>query len=147
MCPHITLIYLMRFNMAEYLSVAESEELHKHVIDGTRVFGAIAIFWLIYDQNADTWIYFAQAHTDLRLFGAVTLTANQMQALNPVFIIVLTPVFNYIWNRAARRRGARRRTARRFCRIAWNRPRACRRGTQHYGSDRARSAWRASSSR
>jgi hypothetical protein len=27
------------------------------------VFAAIAVFWLIYDQNADTWIYFAQSHT------------------------------------------------------------------------------------
>lgn len=69
------------------------------------VFGAIAIFWLIYDQNADTWIYFAQSHTDLHLFGQYSLTANQMQALNPVFIILLTPLFNYIWNRAKRRRG------------------------------------------
>ena len=71
------------------------------------VFAAIAVFWLIYDQNADTWIYFAQSHTDLRLFGTVGLTANQMQALNPVFIVLLTPVFNYIWNTARKRRGGR----------------------------------------
>jgi POT family proton-dependent oligopeptide transporter len=71
------------------------------------VFAAIAVFWLIYDQNADTWIYFAQSHTDLHLFGSVGLTSNQMQALNPVFIVVLTPVFNYIWNRAKKLRGGR----------------------------------------
>jgi POT family proton-dependent oligopeptide transporter len=71
------------------------------------VFAAIAVFWLIYDQNADTWIYFAQSHTDLHLFGSVGLTSNQMQALNPVFIVLLTPVFNYIWNRARRLRGGR----------------------------------------
>ena len=71
------------------------------------VFGAIAVFWLIYDQNADTWIYFAQSHTDLHLFGNVGLTSNQMQALNPVFIVLLTPVFNYIWNTAKKRRGGR----------------------------------------
>jgi POT family proton-dependent oligopeptide transporter len=71
------------------------------------VFAAIAVFWLIYDQNADTWIYFAQSHTDLHLFGDVGLTANQMQALNPVFIVLLTPVFNWIWNTARKRRGGR----------------------------------------
>ena len=71
------------------------------------VFLAIAIFWLIYDQNADTWIYFAKSHTDLRLWGNVRLTANQLQALNPVFIVALTPVFNWIWNTARRRRGGR----------------------------------------
>jgi POT family proton-dependent oligopeptide transporter len=71
------------------------------------VFLAIAIFWLVYDQGADTWIYFAQSHTDLRLWGDVGLTANQMQALNPVFIVVLTPVFNWIWSTARERRGGR----------------------------------------
>jgi POT family proton-dependent oligopeptide transporter len=71
------------------------------------VFGAIAIFWLIYDQNADTWIYFAQSHTDLQVFGHVRMTANQMQALNPIFIVLLTPVFNFIWNKARKLRGGR----------------------------------------
>jgi len=71
------------------------------------VFGAIAIFWLIYDQSADTWIYFAQSHTDLHLFGNVGLTANQLGALNPIFIVLLTPVFNGIWNAARNRRGGR----------------------------------------
>jgi POT family proton-dependent oligopeptide transporter len=71
------------------------------------VFAAIAVFWLIYDQNADTWIYFADRHTDLQLGGGVSMTANQMQALNPFFIVVLTPVFNWIWNTARRRRGGR----------------------------------------
>jgi POT family proton-dependent oligopeptide transporter len=71
------------------------------------VFAAIAIFWLIYDQNADTWIYFAQSHTDLHLFGGVSLTSNQMQALNPVFIVLLTPVFNFIWNQMKKHRTGR----------------------------------------
>jgi len=71
------------------------------------VFLAIAMFWLIYDQSADTWIYFAQSHTNLHLFGNVAMTANQMQALNPIFIVLLTPVFNFIWNRAKKLRGGR----------------------------------------
>lgn len=81
------------------------------------VFLCIAIFWLIYDQNADTWIYFANHHTDLRMFPKVHLTehyglsgilgANQMQAMNPLFIIILTPIFNWIWNKAKEMRGGR----------------------------------------
>src|SRR5207244_3330711 len=40
-------------------------------------------------------------------FGGVRMTSNQMQALNPVFIVLLTPVFNYMWNAAKKRRGGR----------------------------------------
>jgi POT family proton-dependent oligopeptide transporter len=86
---------------------AQREAERKTLVRIGGVFLTIAIFWLIYDQNADTWIYFAQTHTDLRLWGHVGLTANQMQALNPVFIVALTPVFNWIWNTARRRRGGR----------------------------------------
>jgi POT family proton-dependent oligopeptide transporter len=81
------------------------------------IFSLIAIFWLIYDQNADTWIYFAEKHcigtydpvakvSHLQMLPAFsigawhlsgTITADQVQGLNPVFIIILTPIFNWIW--------------------------------------------------
>jgi POT family proton-dependent oligopeptide transporter len=69
------------------------------------VFAIIAIFWLIYDQSADTWIYFADSHSDLTLWGNFKIEANQIGALNPIFIVILTPVFNFIWNFVRRRRG------------------------------------------
>jgi POT family proton-dependent oligopeptide transporter len=69
------------------------------------VFGIIAIFWLIYDQTADTWIYFADRHCDLTLWGSTTITPDQVAGLNPVFIIALTPVFNWLWGAWRRRRG------------------------------------------
>ncbi|TMQ06817.1 MAG: POT family MFS transporter [Deltaproteobacteria bacterium] len=71
------------------------------------VFGCIAIFWLVYGQNADTWVYFAHSHTDLHVLGGIAVTANQTQALNPLLIVLLTPVFNWIWNVVKRRRGGR----------------------------------------
>jgi POT family proton-dependent oligopeptide transporter len=86
---------------------AQREAERRTLLRISGVFAAIAVFWLIYDQNADTWIYFAQSHTDLHLFGNVGLTSNQMQALNPIFIVTLTPVFNWIWNRAKERQGGR----------------------------------------
>jgi len=96
----------------------EQRELEKKtLLRIAGVFIAIAIFWLIYDQNADTWIYFANHHTDLRMFPPTRITehrslsgimtANQMQAMNPLFIIVLTPIFNWIWSAAKRMRGGR----------------------------------------
>jgi POT family proton-dependent oligopeptide transporter len=87
-------------------TVEQRQAERKTLLRIAGVFGAIAIFWLIYDQNADTWIYFAQSHTDLQIFG-LHMGANQMQALNPIFIVALTPVFNFIWNRAKKWRGGR----------------------------------------
>ena len=69
------------------------------------IFSLIAVFWFVYDQSASTWIYFANRHMDLHLFGSVTTTADQIQGFNPVFIVVLTPVFNAMWEWLKRRRG------------------------------------------
>jgi proton-dependent oligopeptide transporter, POT family len=69
------------------------------------LFGVIAIFWFAYDQSSSTWIYFAANHMDLRLFGDISATPDQIQGLNPVLIVVLTPVFNALWQFLKQRRG------------------------------------------
>lgn len=69
------------------------------------IFLLISVFWLVYDQNASTWIYFTNDHCDLTLFPGVQITADQIQGLNPVLIVVLTPIFNAIWQWHRRRTG------------------------------------------
>jgi len=69
------------------------------------LFALIAVFWFVYDQSASTWIYFAKDHMDLHLFGGLSTTPDQIQGLNPVLIVVLTPIFNTLWETLKRRRG------------------------------------------
>jgi proton-dependent oligopeptide transporter, POT family len=70
------------------------------------LFGLIAVFWFVYDQSASTWIFFARERANLTLWGDVSITPDQIQGLNPVFILVLTPVFNRLWGWLEARRGA-----------------------------------------
>lgn len=70
------------------------------------IFALLAVFWFVYDQNATTWVYFARQDMDLTLWPFnITLAADQMQGLNPVLIILLTPVFNYMWKKLETRQG------------------------------------------
>jgi POT family proton-dependent oligopeptide transporter len=69
------------------------------------IFLLISFFWLVYDQSASTWIYFAKDHCDLTLFPGFDVTPDQIQGLNPLLIVCLTPVFNFIWEKAKERRG------------------------------------------
>jgi POT family proton-dependent oligopeptide transporter len=69
------------------------------------IFALVAVFWFVYDQSASTWIYFAKDHMDLRLGLGISTTPDQIQGLNPVLIVALTPVFNILWEALKRRRG------------------------------------------
>ena len=69
------------------------------------VFALIALFWLVYDQSASTWTYFAKDHCNLQLFPGLSLTPDQVQGLNPVLIVLFTPIFNWLWARIRRARG------------------------------------------
>jgi POT family proton-dependent oligopeptide transporter len=70
------------------------------------VFALIVGFWLVYDQSASTWVVFARDHMDLRLWPLnVVVTPDQVQACNPLFIVVLTPLFIWFWNHMERKNG------------------------------------------
>jgi POT family proton-dependent oligopeptide transporter len=70
------------------------------------LFALLAVFWFVYDQSASTWIYFADDHMNLSLGLGFSATADQIQGLNPFFIIALTPAFSFFWEALKRRRGA-----------------------------------------
>ena len=80
------------------------------------VFATIVVFWFVYDESASTWIYFANNHmigtvaegskiVNLELWKGFTVTADQIQGLNPILIVLLTPIFNALWEILKTRRG------------------------------------------
>jgi dipeptide/tripeptide permease len=61
------------------------------------LFVIVTLFWSIFDQSASTWTLFARDHLDLHLFGW-TLTADQIQGLNPILIVLLLPPITILWH-------------------------------------------------
>jgi POT family proton-dependent oligopeptide transporter len=55
------------------------------------LFFLVMFFWAIFDQASTTWIFFAQACMDNTLFGK-PVAPDQIQAFNPVFILILLPL-------------------------------------------------------
>jgi len=61
------------------------------------------VFWMGFEQSGGTLNLFADGKTDRTIFG-YDIPASVFQAINPVFIIVLAPVFAILWTYLARRR-------------------------------------------
>lgn len=54
----------------------------------------ISVFWSLYDQNGSAWVLQAE-RMDLTLFGQ-TLLASQVQAANPILVLIFIPLFSYV---------------------------------------------------
>jgi len=54
----------------------------------------VAMFWALFDQTGSAWVLQAQ-HMDRELFGMEILPA-QIQAANPLLVMVLIPLFAYL---------------------------------------------------
>jgi POT family proton-dependent oligopeptide transporter len=53
----------------------------------------VAIFWALWQQNFSSWIVQAES-MDRRLFGIEWLS-SQIQTVNPIFILIMLPLFSY----------------------------------------------------
>jgi POT family proton-dependent oligopeptide transporter len=53
----------------------------------------VAVFWALYDQTASAWVLQAE-HMNRNLFGFEWLS-SQVQAVNPILIMLYIPIFSY----------------------------------------------------
>lgn len=67
------------------------------------LFLLVMFFWAIFDQSASTWIFFARTYMDLTILPGLTADPEQIQALNPLLIVLLLPGVTYLWVALARR--------------------------------------------
>jgi len=56
------------------------------------IYSFIAMFWALFDQNGSSWVLQAQ-QMDRSLFG-IEILPSQIQAANPLLIVLLTPFFH-----------------------------------------------------
>lgn len=58
-----------------------------------KLFFGVAVFWSLFDQQGSSWTL--QADRMNRNFFGINLEASQIQALNPILVMVLIPIFSY----------------------------------------------------
>jgi POT family proton-dependent oligopeptide transporter len=81
-----------------YRSPRVTEAERPRVLAYVPLFVAAMLFWMIFEQAATTLTQFADERTQLSLFG-FTLSPAFFQSVNPLSIILLAPVFAWIWTK------------------------------------------------
>ena len=66
------------------------------------LFLAAALFWSVFEQAGSTLNLFADRSTDTTLFG-YPFPSTWFQSLNSLFLIILAPVFAWVWQAMAKR--------------------------------------------
>lgn len=83
----------------EFLDAARADhkasevEGAKSALDIFKVFATVTVFWALFDQQGSSWTLQADK-MDLMVWGT-KLEASQIQALNPIMVLMLIPIFTY----------------------------------------------------
>ncbi len=91
----LVLIVAAFFVWALFLGDWSAAERKRLVVVGV-LFLASSLFWCMFEQAGSTLNLFAERNTDKTVRG-FAVPASWLQALNALFIILLAPVFAWIW--------------------------------------------------
>jgi POT family proton-dependent oligopeptide transporter len=100
-------------NVRETIREAKTPEQRREVTATlgrlSGLFLLIIFFWSIFDQSYSTWTLFARDYMDLAvniklpLIGMIErIPPDAIQGINPILIIILTPLFAWLWSRTDR---------------------------------------------
>ena len=91
---------------------AEAVEGAKAVLRVVGVFAAVTVFWALFDQTGSSWVLQGRRLAALPALdlsglglGSLSVDAAQLQALNPVLVMALIPLFSWGVFPALERRG------------------------------------------
>jgi POT family proton-dependent oligopeptide transporter len=88
----IPIAYFIMFLTSKKVSDVERSRVWAYI----PLFIAAVIFWAIEEQGSVVLAMFAQTQTNLNFMG-FTIPASWFQSLNPLFIIIYTPFFAWLW--------------------------------------------------
>ena len=64
------------------------------------IFALVILFWFGYEQNDTLWVAFTRDYVNLRVpLLEITISPDQLQFLNALFVLILIPVFNFTFSR------------------------------------------------
>ncbi len=86
-------MFLVMFRSPK-VNAAERSRLRAYI----PLFVAAMLFWMIFEQASNTLSQYARDHTDLEVLGT-TISPVLYQSVNPAAIILLAPVFAWLWVR------------------------------------------------
>ena len=78
----------------EFIKQSFSGEGLKAILKLLVIYVFVAFFWALYDQTGSAWVLQAE-HLDRQIFG-MTVLPSQVQAVNPLFILLFIPLFSYV---------------------------------------------------
>lgn len=95
---YLAFIAPVAYFVVMYRSPKVTDAERPRVIAYIPLFVAAMLFWMIFEQAATTLAAFAANRTELSFFG-VTISPEFFQSINPLSIILLAPVFAWLWTK------------------------------------------------